>query len=454
MPAALSRRYFLRNAAAVGGTAVLAPLLASCGQPAGRLAGKPTLEMWAFSQTRTKWQQFGFENYYSKGDTQGTRADYAGKFNLNFHILPYGQMHDKLMITAQAGQGGPDIADVEISRYSQFIKGGVNVFISLNQRIDQHGGTPALYTGSATDPWSWKGAINGLGNELNACAMAYRFDLYEKYGIQAPITTYEALAEAGKKLRKDSGGKAYILDIDPTSWGYWWMMTLQQGGGFFNTQGEPQWQSEAGIHTLQFLQDALYKDGWAMVTPTGPSRNAAFINGQILSILGPSWNIVGFPEQNLAPTKGKWTMQPLPLWANIKSAPTATWGGTGVSVPRSSPHTDMAADFVVWEHFTPAAVLADFKFRQVWPTLKKAWSSPDLTAPIVWFNGQKAGGVIEQVAGAIPKWYNSPFWPEGTDAFTRIALSPSLQQTNRAKPATALQAAAQAAVKIMQFESA
>ena len=449
----LTRRGFLRTLATGAGLVALGALETGCG-PGGRTAAKPTLEMWAFSDTRTEWQKAGFDNYYSKGDTQGTKAQYAGQFNLNFHILPYSQMHDKLMITAQAGQGGPDIADVEISRYSQFIKGGVNVFISLNKLIDEHGGTQELYTGSATDPWSWKGEINGLGNELNACAMAYRYDLFEKYHIQAPIKTYEEMAEAGKKLQKDSGGKAYILDINPTDWGYWWIMTLQQGGGFFNAQGEPEWQDQAGAHTLQFLQDALYKDGWAMVTPTGPSRNAAFINDQILSILGPSWNIVGFPEQNLAPTKGKWTMQPMPLWASVKSAPTATWGGTGVSVPRSSPHADMAADFVVWEHFTPAAVLADFKYRQVWPTLKKAWSSPELTAPIDWFNGQKAGDVIEQVAGDIPKWYNSPFWPEGTDAFTRIALSPSLQQTNRATPATALNAAAAATDRIMNFESA
>jgi len=448
-----SRRQFLRAAAAVGGMTVLAPLLAACGS-SGRLAGKPTLEMWAFSDTRTKWQKNGFNTYYSKGDTQGVRADYAGKFNLNFLTLPYGQMHDKLMITAQAGQGGPDIADVEISRYSQFIKGGVNVFISLNDRIQQHGGTEQLYTGSATDPWSWKGEINGLGNELNACAMAYRFDLFEKYGIAAPIKTYEQMADVGKKLQKDSGGKAYLLDIDPTSWGYWWMLTQQQGGGFFNAQGQPEWQEEAGVRTLQFLQDALYKDKWAMVTPVGPSRNSAFVNGQILSILGPSWNIVGFPQQNLEPTKGKWTMQPMPIWQSVKSAPTATWGGTGVSVPRSSAYVDMAADFVVWEHFTPAAVLADFTYRQVWPTLKKAWSSPVLTAPIAWFNNQQAGQIIEQVAGQIPKWYNSPFWPEGTDAMTRVALAPALAETNQQEPKQALQEAAAATNKIIRFESA
>src|SRR5919201_1511664 len=210
MAARITRREFLRGPASVAVAALVAPLVTACGGPsssAGVSTGKPQLEMWAFSQTRTAWQQRAFKQYYSQGDGRGTPIKYGGEFDINFLVLPYSQMHDKMMITAWAGQGGPDIVDVEISRYSQFIKGGTNNFVKLNDYISQHGGTQGLYTGSATDPWSWQGAINGMGNELNACAMAYRHDLYDKFGIQVPIKTYEDLAEAGKKVRKDSGGQ-------------------------------------------------------------------------------------------------------------------------------------------------------------------------------------------------------------------------------------------------------
>lgn len=456
MSSSTTRRQFLRRAAGAAAIAAVAPLaLAACGGNAAAPADKqarPTLEMWAFSQTRTKWQQTAFEKYYSRGDGQGTRIDFGGKFDVNFLVLPYGQMHDKLMITTQAGEGGPDVADVEISRYSQFIKGGQNAFLTLNDRIDQFGGTGQLYTGSATDPWSWQGAINGLGNELNACAMAYRYDLYEKYGIKTPINTYEEFASIGQKLQKDTNGQAYLLDIDITSWGYWWIMTLQRGGGFFDAKGLPEWQQEQGVGVMRYLQDALDKSTWAMVAPAGPSRNAAFINGEILTLLGPSWNIAGFPQQNLAQTKGKWMVQPMPTWQSAPSAPTATWGGTGVSIPKTAGHVDMAAEWVLWEHFTPAAVLIDYQVRQVWPTLKKAWSAPELTAPVAWFNDQKVGPIIQGVADKIPKWYNSPFWPEGTDAMTRLGLTPSLQGNK--DPAVALKDAADAALKIINFESA
>jgi arabinosaccharide transport system substrate-binding protein len=415
--------------------------------------------MWAFSATRTAWQQRAFKKYYSQGDGRGTPIRYGGKFDLNFLVLPYAQMHDKMMITTQAGQGGPDIVDIEISRYSQFIKGGVVSFVPLNQYMRDFGGEDALFKGSATDPWSWQGDIHGLGNELNACAMAYRWDLYDQYGIRTPLRTYEDLAEAGKKLQRDTGGKVFLIDFDIGGWGYWWIMTLQQGGGFFDNEGRPKWHEETGVRTMRFQQEALYgpnkdgKDAWAMVQASGASRYAAFINGEILTILGPSWNISGFPRQNLKQTDGKWMVQPLPIWGSVPAtAPTATWGGTGVSVPRTARHRDWALEFVLWEHFTPDAVVEDYRERQVWPTLKKAWNLPELTAPIPWFNNQKVGDLINDVADKIPKWFNSPFWPEGTDAFTRVGLVPALQ--GKRDPAQTLPEAKQEAERIIAFESA
>jgi arabinosaccharide transport system substrate-binding protein len=459
-----TRRRVLGSALALAGASPAMLLMGACGEGGGRPGvpgggGRPQLEMWAFSQTRTAWQKRAFEKYYRQGDGRGTPIRYGGTFDINFLVLPFNQMHDKMMITTQAGQGGPDIVDIEIGRYSQFIKGGVVGFIPLNGPMAAFGGEAALFTGSATDPWSWRGEIHGLGNELNACAMAYRWDLYEQYGISVPITTYEDLAEAGRKLQRDTGGRVFIIDFDVGGAGYWWVMTLQQRAGYFDSDGIPAWDAPAAVRTMAYMQEGLYgprKDGqgaWAMVPPAGPSRNAAFINGEILTLLGPSWNISGFPRQNLSQTAGKWMVQPLPLWRDVPDcAPTATWGGTGVCVPRTARYPQQALDFVLWEHFTPDAVVEDYRERQVWPTLKKAWSLPELTEAIPWFNNQPVGRLINDVAGEIPKWFNSPYWPEATDAFLRVGLVPALQQ--RQDPARTLPAAKQEAQRIIDFESA
>src|SRR5215831_20221216 len=135
MAARITRREFLRRPAGVAVAALAAPLVTACGGPrsGGASDGKPQLEMWAFSRTRTAWQERAFKQYYKQGDGRGTRFKYVGEFDINFLVLPYSQMHDKMMITSQAGQGGPDIVDVEISRYSQFIKGDAVAFVPLNE---------------------------------------------------------------------------------------------------------------------------------------------------------------------------------------------------------------------------------------------------------------------------------------------------------------------------------
>ncbi len=147
-----------------------------------------------------------------------------------------------------------------------------------------------------------------------------------------------------------------------------------------------------------------------------------------------------------------WQLQPFPRWEPGGSR-TATWGGTGVSVLRTSPLAEEAVDFVVWEHTTTEAVMFDFEERQVWPTYKPAFEDPRLTQPIPFFNNQQVGELIEEVSDEIPKWYNSPFWPETTDACVRVGITPTLQEAAIA-PEQALNAAQQAAQEIIEFQTA
>jgi arabinosaccharide transport system substrate-binding protein len=121
-------------------------------------------------------------------------------------------------------------------------------------------------------------------------------------------------------------------------------------------------------------------------------------------------------------------------------------------VLKTSDMADEASDFVIWEHTSPEALLFDFKERQVWPTFKPAFDNPALNQPIPFFDNQRVGDLIKEVSPEINKWYNSPYWPETTDACVRVGITPALQT---AQPAdSALAAAQQAALKIITFESA
>jgi ABC-type glycerol-3-phosphate transport system substrate-binding protein len=50
-------------------------------------------------------------------------------------VLPYEDMHTKLLVSLQAGTGAPDIVDIEIAKYPNFLKGNIQL-APLNDVID------------------------------------------------------------------------------------------------------------------------------------------------------------------------------------------------------------------------------------------------------------------------------------------------------------------------------
>src|SRR5690606_17923216 len=194
-----------------------------------------TLEFWGFADNRNKWYQAMAEEF---------KKIYPN-VTINIRSFPYEEMHNRLQAALIAGFGAPDIADVEISRMGQFVKGDQVGFVPLNDLIGDE--INNLYTGAATAPWTWQGNIYGIGNELNAVLMFYRWDLYENAGLEHPGTTWEEFIENGKKLAA-TGVKT--LAINDQGWEYWWIIA-SAGNGFFDSQGAVAADNEFGRKTLQ-----------------------------------------------------------------------------------------------------------------------------------------------------------------------------------------------------------
>lgn len=434
----LDRRTFLKQSA-VGAAAVAGGLYLGGCAPGYNTGATRTLNFWAFSETRTAWQEQAWELY---------KREKRPDFNIEFLILPYSQMHDKIMITAQAGSGGPDIADIEIGQFGRFTKGDI-IFEELTPRLQQMGMLDKLYRGSALDPWSFNGRAYGIGNELNSVLLSYKWQAWEAAGIQTPINDWSDFAESARAYKEKTG--KYLIDFPFTDSGSFFNMTLQQGVGFLGREGRPTLNTPEGVRSLSYQQDAL-RDGGAIRRPAGQSYNAALQSGDIASLVGPAWNFSGFVQQNLPDTAGQWHLQAMPVWEASESVPTSTQGGTGVTVLTTSQFVEEALDFVLWEHTTTEAVMFDFLERQVWPTFRPAFEDPRLTAPIPFFDNQRVGELIQQVSPEIPTQYNGPFYPETSAALLREGVTPAILEFVPAEQALA--AAQTEAEKIIEFESA
>ncbi len=442
MKRVLRRRTLLGGVVGLATTTVLGGLVGCAGAPTPTgTSGQIRLEEWNFGTSRVWWQQ----------DAPKLYQQAHPNVDVQWVTLPYGQMHEKLLMTVLAGTGSPDFADLEISAFSRFLKQKTPAFVPLNGRLQAAKAVDRLFGPSATDPWSWQGEIYGLGNELNVCLWCYNRRLLQRYNVKLPITTWDDFARAGQEVFRASQGQTVLLDFMDLDWGDWWVRALEGGSGVFDPTGKPTLTAPASLASLQYAYDAVYRDKWSTTSPVGNAYYAALQSGDVASLLGPPWRISGGLSQNLPATSGWWHVQLLPRWTS-NGAGAATWGGTGVCALRGSAYSEQAADFVVWAHTTPEAVLTDFGYRQVWPTLKTAWSAPQLIEPIPFFDSQAVGKLIAQAAPLIPRWYNSPYWSEVTDALVRLGLTPAMH--NQAAPAAALKAAQDNALYLMGVESA
>jgi len=178
----------------------------------------------------------------------------------------------------------------------------------------------------------------------------------------------------------------------------------------------------------QLLYDMLHTHEIAMFAPLDQAYYGAMQADDFAVHLGAPW-YQGFMKDNAASLAGKWKMMPLPTFEDGSGAPTATHGGTGTVITRQSRHPDLAWEFIKFANLTVEGTLAAFDMANLFPTYTPAWTDERLYRTDDYFSGQRPAAIISEVAPKIPPLNNSPYWPEVTDAFTRLVMTPVLQQS-------------------------
>jgi arabinosaccharide transport system substrate-binding protein len=422
----LTRRGFLKaGGGALAGAYILG--LAGCGGGDEGGSGDNTLEFWAFDEGRADLARAAIKTQEWQ-DTHGNVA-------VNFRIFPYEQMHDKLLTALVSGKGAPDVADVEISRFSNFIKGDELPFVDLTDRIGDD--LNDVYKPAATDPWTWQNKIYGVGNELNTCVLAYRTDVMEEAGVQTRFETWDEIIEAGRVISNDERKMFALHDI---AFGDHYMLSQSSGTTYFDENGEYIGDNEKSVGALQFLHDMVYDSGIAGIAPVvanddwyPPQYRAAFRAEKFIALFGPPWH-VSFLFTDVPEQSGKWGVQKLPSGLG-EGLPTANFGGTGQCVTTQSQNVDAAYDLVRISNLTTEGVMADFKARTAYPAYKPAYDEPALQEPNEYFGGERIGELYAELAPELPPFNQSTVWGQATEALVREAITPVMQDQMDAKSA-------------------
>lgn len=226
---------------------------------------------------------------------------------LNPTALGYDDMHNKLLIALQSGTGAPDIVDIEIGKYANYLMGDIQL-VPLNRVIEPE--IPNIVK-SRVDIYSKDGKYYGICFHVGASVTYYNKDIMAAAGVDpASIVTWEDYANAGKTVLEKTGVPMTTVEAnDP--WSFWQMLT-EQGSDLLTPDGKPNVNTPEMAKALQFYQDMI-NAGTAIVAPGGghhAEEYYGFMNGGgAASVTMPFWYLDRFTNY-MPDLKGKILVMP------------------------------------------------------------------------------------------------------------------------------------------------
>ncbi len=418
----LSRRDFLKAAS----TALAASGFAAL--PVGLVRAQDdeiTLSLWGFANNRDEWMQNLVEEIW---------ADMHPNVNVDLSLTPYADLWPKLQAAFVAGAGIPDMVDIEISAMGQFVReAGSEPYAPLNDHIGEQ--LEDLSIPSATKPWTVRGNIYGVGNEVNPVLLYYRHDIFDELGMdaEAPATWEEFVNTLGGGAMDAGHG---LFPIATQSWADFYVQFHQAGGEFFDAEDNVQLQSQMAVDILNW-QKAQLDSGVYIEQGTGDAQYALMNEAAYITIWGAPW-YQGFMKQNAPELEGLWKMRPLPMWGDGGYA-TVPRGGTGMGITAASENKEAAWEFIRVCNLTAEGSLLAFRRMNLFPSYKPVWDAEELLRTDDYFSGQKPGEFIAEAASAMAEVNVSPYWTLFVDAVNRLVVQPVM--LDGADPEAAIQEA-------------
>jgi len=325
------------------------------------------LEMWTFVDMHAKFYQKMLDKWNDKNPDK--------KLNINFTVLPYDDMHNKLQSALLSGQGAPDICDIELGKFPNFLKGDPQ----LETLDDVVAPYKDKIVKSRLDLYSKDGHVYGLPTHVGAAVAYYNTELLEKAGIDyKSIATWDDFKKAGEKYYAATGKSFGTADTSAT-----WqasMLLAQQKSDFTDASGKPRLNSAEMVKGLTMLRDL--QDNHVIATipggqPDTTDGEGAINNGDYAVVFKAMWYMSRF-LQYMPDQAGKWAIAPIPVFE--KGQPRSVGlGGTGTVVTKTAKNKQNAKEFLAYAKLSEdgnKAIWEDLGFD---PTNTDLWNNKEIT---------------------------------------------------------------------------
>ncbi len=332
-----------------------------------------TLSFWTFQELHSAFMLDAVESW--------NKAHPAEKVALKVDVLPYDEMHNKLLISLQAGTGAPDISDIEISKFANYLKGSKPALAPLN---DVLAADLDKFVRGRLDNYAKDGKFYGLDYHVGASVMYYNKEIMDAAGVNIDsIVTWDDYYAAGKKVLAKTGKPMSTIE-STEHWSYYPLIS-QQGSDFLDRNGNGILDNEINVKTLEFLKKML-DDKVVVVAPAGFHHSEeywSFMNNSgAASLWMPLWYMGRFTSY-MPKLKGKVVVRPLPVWKKGGSR-SAGMGGTGTVVTAQSKNLALAKRFLAFAKGSKEGSIKTWTILGFDPIRWDVWTDPAMKAPNVY----------------------------------------------------------------------
>lgn len=284
-------------------------------------------------------------------------------------------LHQKLLVACQAGEGTPDIADIEIGYYGSFLKD--DYLLPLNDVVEPYQNDVVM---SRIEMYGdQEGNWYGIDFHLGASVCYYNMDIMNEAGVDpSTIVTWDDYYNAGLTVLEKTGKP--MCAVETTDLFLPQLMMLEKGAQYVDEDGQPNIATQDHADVIDFIRKMI-DAGICEIAPGGFFHAEEWYghlnDGGVASITMPLWYMGRFADY-CPDLNGKMAIYEIPVW-NEGDTREVLQGGTGTSVLKFTEHEDLAKEFLAFAKLSEEGNRYEWEELGFDPIRSSLWTDTSIT---------------------------------------------------------------------------
>jgi hypothetical protein len=282
---------------------------------------------------------------------------------------------------------------------------------------------------SRLSTWTKDGRIMGAPQDVHPMTITYRDDLFRAAGVDlATCTTWPQFHRAGLAMqaywRAQGVQPRHAMELFEAGSDLVQVMLLQRGLNLVEADGRVRLADPLVAETLAFYAKLVAGDE-RIGADAGLSIATELDAGTLCACFTPDWRI--FYLRHHAPVdasgrprlEGRLRMMPLPRFAPT-DAPTSTWGGTCVAIPKTCPNPELAFAAIERCFYSREAADVRLQINSMLPPLPELWDHPLLHQGDPLYGGQRINELFISLCEHLPHRVMTPATSLALEALNQV----------------------------------